>query len=344
MRIAPSGKTFITLWTVATSIGVGVGWALFAETGNALLVGVSLAVTQALVLLPERLVALYWFLATVAGWATAVVLLGGLNGTSGGGSRFAWVTIHGVEVTGAIGFLPFVGIPVLTLVQWVVLSYSFKKESLILWFGASVCSFPVAGFVALVLADPRGKTFLNQIPSAAPMFWLIGGIYGFFTGWAIAVGAPDIYRKWQVRDKNAIIAVCLAALGFLIILTTNGVNLYLGRAWLEEGQLTPVWVRAFAYLALGYALGRYKGFRLVMVVGLVILLTDLALEGIIRLVTVPQEYGYYWEYVGDVWHDWLSNMAVSTIVSILCVAAGAVLSRWRLFRSSARPVVYRVKL
>lgn len=334
MRVAPAGKTFIALWTVATAMGIGLGWTFAAQTHNPLLIGIVLGVAQALILLPMWWAALFWAIVTSVGWAVGVAFLGALYGPSVG-----WYAY--------LGCLPFVAIPALTLMQWLVVGQWFKSEGFILWFAASVCSFPVAGFLAVVIslvANPGGRSFLVDLPPPiAPVFWLLGGFFGFFTGLALSTGAPDLYQQWRRRDGVAGTALALSIAGVAVILVHSALNALAGYDLIhDQADLGFYLLRFVVYLALGFSLARFLGARVALIVSFVVATADVLVDVAARL--AMSEFGGVNRLIHDTSPDFLLNIMLPVLVWNLFAALGVALSRTRFLRPVSRSQVYRVKL
>lgn len=161
------GVVLILLWSAATAVGVGTGWYIALATGGWFLGGVPLGICQGLVLLPRWNRTLGWAMATSLGWVIGFALMAGLGAlVKGFVPADWWVTEHEDNIGWAIALLPFVGIPAIAEAQWIVMRRWVAKEPWIFWFGVSVCSFPVAGFIGLVLFDPGQSSGTLFSPSA----------------------------------------------------------------------------------------------------------------------------------------------------------------------------------
>ena len=337
MRSTPAGKTFIALWAIATATGLGLGWSLASATNNPFLIGVVLGTVQALLLLPMRGFALLWPFVTGLGWIVGVWLLVALNGPS-----HDWHTF--------LGSVPFIAVPVMTLVQWLVVSQLFKREAFILWFGASVCSFPVAGFLAIVvslLAAPESKSFLAALPPAiAPVFWLVGAFYGLSTGIALSVGAPDLYQRLRQRDGLAIGALALSVAGVAVIALHDSLNALTGYD-LIHGEVDPglVLLRIVVYVSLGFSLDRILGIRAALILGVVLAAADILLEVASKL--AMSAFGYFSGFGHGTWPDYPRDIALPVAVWTFFAAVGVMLSHLIFLHSvprAPRRQVYRVKL
>jgi hypothetical protein len=246
-----------------------------------------------------------------------------------------------------LGCLPFIAIPALTLVQWLVVRGWFKREAFILWFGASVCSFPVSGFLAIVitfLADPDSKSFLVDLPlPIAPVFWLMGGFYGLFTGLALALGAPELYRSWRLRDHIAGTVLGVAIAGFAAILVHDLSNTLAGYDLLHGRDDSSLYMlRVMIYLALGFSLGRYQGVRIAVAISFIIAAADVLLDVTAR--SAMSRFEGSNSIILETWTDFSRYIAVPVVVWTILAALGAAFSHTRFLRSVSRSHVYRVKL
>jgi hypothetical protein len=223
----------------------------------------------------------------------------------------------------------------------------FKREALILWFGSSVCSFPVAGFLAFVLmliVNPSSRSFLNNVPSPLePILWLTGCFYGFFTGLALAIGAPALYQSWRKRDGVAVATLALAVAGFTVIRLRDGLNA-IGGYDLIHGSAVPAFtlLRVVVYVAFGFSLARFFGVRIALATSFVIATFDVLLE-VAAMVGMSHFGGFV-----NIWQrpepDFVRDISIPIFMWTVVALFGIALSRTRLGRAGAQGHVYKVKL
>lgn len=176
-------KVLTIFWILATCVGAGVGWYWGSTSESWFVAALPLAICQGVVLLftGKWRLALLWVAATNAGWWVFILVGALLGGTCSLG--VLWATWKG-DIGVAFAFLPILGIPLVAYAQSLVLSFWVVSERKLYWFGVSVFSFLVMGFLALVVHDPRDSYF-NTIPPVSITFWLLGALWGACTGWVL---------------------------------------------------------------------------------------------------------------------------------------------------------------
>ena len=208
IKVASAETNFVARWAIASAVGFGLGWTFSVAAHSYYWIGITLGIVQALVLVPRWWVVLLWPAVTGLGWALGVAVVSAVNSPSRGWYEFP-------------GWLPFFTVPVLTLFQWIVVSNVFRKETFILWFGASVCGFPVAGFLGIVV-------FMVLDPATRPFLWIChprfpsvlaypGALYGVFTGMALRRARPD-FLTGSPLNSLAVTALWLSAADFTLFL------------------------------------------------------------------------------------------------------------------------------
>ncbi len=335
-RMSPSGKTFVVLWTMASSVGFGLGWFLAVFLANPLYIGVVLGGAQALALMPRWRSALFWTAVSSVGWVVAVFAL---IASSGSGEGRAW-TVY-------LGGVPFVTFPALALVQWSVVHNWFGGKSFVLWFGTVVCAFPVAALFAilfLLLANAGSSTFLTELPSAlAPVFWLMGGIFGAFTGFALAVGAPELYDDLILKDRISFATLGLALSCLAAVLAHDALNAVLGYNLLAGEDAFSVYaLRIAAYLALGFSIGRLRGVTLALFGSFVVASLDVYFE--VNSQVAMETFSGAGNLFSGASPDFTVNFALPIAILTAFGALGTALSRARFLQPISTSRAYRVKL
>ena len=194
MLLMLRNNSLILLWILCNALAVGLGWYICSETRQWPLLGVVIGSAQALALLPLGWFALKWVTVTAVAWPIGLFLMSSIGAIWPGAFRHqGWVTMYGDDVTPAVALAPFVAVPVVALFQWLLLRLNLPGTEWVLWIAPAVCGFPVAGFVSLLLLDPHSNDFLGFIEPTAPMFWLLGGLFGLCTGWALQRIIPSLF-------------------------------------------------------------------------------------------------------------------------------------------------------
>lgn len=193
-------RSLILWWTLATALGIGLGWYVASLNRQWYGIGFLTGLCQALVFLPRWRLSFAWFVSTFAGWVMGYGALWILEGFANDASLpHAWVTANGDDIGWALSLLPFVAIPIVALVQSLTLRRFLNSEPWIYWFGVPVCSFPIALLAAFGILNPRtGETvLLAYIPVFSLSMFVLGALWGLCTGWAII-------RSARFRPANRI--------------------------------------------------------------------------------------------------------------------------------------------
>ena len=204
-------RVLTIFWVLATSVGIWAGWYWALAGGGWFVVALPVALLQGVVLLftGKWRLSVLWIIATNLGWSLfiPVVLILGPPRDLG----ISWATSTGIELGWAFAFLPFFGVPLVAYAQAIVLSYWVQSERQLYWFGVSEFGFLVAGFLAVVVHDPRDSG-LYSIPPMSFTFWLLGALWGACTGWALfgirelnggtlSAGRTGVYRHRAGRSS-----------------------------------------------------------------------------------------------------------------------------------------------
>jgi hypothetical protein len=196
----------ISAWSVATAAGIGLGWYLAQARQNVLWICVPLGICQGLVLLRSLKRALAWAMITdiVCLIAVGVMLALGLPVRAFVIGR-GWTTAGDSTIGWAILLLVGIGVPLVSFAQARLIKQWAKAEDALLWIGASTFSFLlIALFGRLVTGlwpSPSWVRGLIEIEPFEPRLWLIGGMWGACTGWALAK-IPEVVTSDKQADAR----------------------------------------------------------------------------------------------------------------------------------------------
>ena len=140
----------------------------------------------------------------------------------------------------------------------------------------------------------------------------------------------------HINPVRLILAAGLAllALRYLFVLI-DGYDVF-------EGNNDPEtdWMNYVTGGALGFEVAKRKGFGWAILAGVILAITCECIRWLLIIPTLASRVG--WEYFGERWQYIVSWVTISLIVSTalvgLCALAGALLSRYRLFRNASSTV------
>jgi hypothetical protein len=326
-------------WAIATSVGLGLGWHIALQNGTWLLIGLALSVMQGLVLIPWRWISLWWVLATTVGWAVSIAAMWLL-------SLFmrpmflsvTWVTVYGHDIAWAAGLTPFVAVPIISFAQWLVLRHKVPDEHWILWIGVSFCSFPVAGFFTLVLGDVLSDRDnaggLRLMDEYSLMFWVLGGLWGVCTGWALGSAQRPLSWRWRYEAKWRMrLAYIILVIAAAILLWDHALPsfdliwddaYYYVRLYAQPAPLLVIVARLAAYAATGFIVATRRNSWWGILAGILMSFCDYSISTILS-VLASLKYGDWWIFSEGRFVN-MTSLAFSLIVGSICGLAGASLA------------------